>query len=49
MSSVTILFSMLANHQSRHQATRKVVVSLVIAVGHFNLPQGLGHILANIG
>ena len=33
-------FSKLANHQIRHQATHKVSGQLVIAHGHFNLPQG---------
>ena len=40
-------FSKLANHQIRHRATHKV--SLVIAYGHFNLPQGLcGYVWVNI-
>ena len=33
-------FSKLVHHQIRHQATHRVAVSLVIAYGHFNLPQG---------
>ena len=38
---MTILISLLAYHQIRHQATCKVDSSLVIAYGHVNLPQGL--------
>ena len=38
---IAILSSLLANHQSRHQAAIKWAVSLVLADGHFNLPQGL--------
>ena len=33
-------FSKLTNHQIRHQAIYKVTVSLVVAYGRFNLPQG---------
>ena len=33
--------SELANHQIRHQATHKVVLRLVTAYGHFNLPWGI--------
>ena len=33
-------FSKLANYQIRYQAKLKWAVSLVIAYGHFNLPQG---------
>ena len=33
-------FSKLANHQIRHPAANEVAVSLVIAYGHFNFPQG---------
>ena len=34
-------FSLRANHQSRHHATCKIDVNLVMTDGHFNLPQGV--------
>ena len=42
MSCMTIHFSKLANHQTRHQAYIKWGVRLVIAYCHFNLPRGGG-------
>ena len=38
MNDVTLF--LLASHQIRYQAHVKVAVSLVIADGHFNFPQG---------
>ena len=35
------IFSKLAHHQIRHEATHKVACRPVIAYGHFNLPQGV--------
>ena len=38
---MTILFSLVATHQNRHQAKNEMVSHLVIAVDHIkNLPQG---------
>ena len=40
VSYMTILFSMFANHPNLTSVHVKWAVSLVIADGHFNLPQG---------
>ena len=37
---MTLLYSMFANHQLRHEASNKRAVHLVITEGHFNLVQG---------
>ena len=39
MHDHTVLYPIFANHQIRHQAAGALI--LVIADGHFNLPQGL--------